>query len=218
MNTQIYIYIGFFLVLMIILSNLDKVMKHFPKENLSSYKLRPGLLSRAENNFYRAFIEYNKGDNLVFAKVRLADVFTPSGKGKSYMSDFNRISAKHVDFLVCEKESMKPLYAIELDDKSHLSEKVKKRDDFVNKLFEQTGLALVRVQARKDYSEAYFEGLFSGFDNLEKATEDSKTTLCPKCGVPMVLRTAKRGDQSGKQFLGCPNYPKCKTVIEIKQE
>lgn len=164
MNTQIYIYIGIFLVLIIIMSNLDKVMKRFPKENLSSYKLKSGLLSRAEINFYKAFMEYKKDDNPVFVKVRLADVFAPSGKGKSYVSDFNRISAKHVDFLVCDKETMKPLYAIELDDKSHLSEKVKKRDEFVDKLFTQTGLSIVRVKARKDYSEAYLDGLFGTHD------------------------------------------------------
>lgn len=33
---------------------------------------------------------------------------------------------------------------------------------------------------------------------------------CPKCGVPMVLRTARRGDRAGSQFYGCPNYPHCR--------
>ena len=218
MNTQVYIYIGIFLVLIIIMSNLDKVLGLFPKENLSSYKLQPALFSKAEINFYRAFMEYKKDTNPVFAKVRLADVFSPSGKGKAYMSDFNKISAKHVDFLVCDKETMKPLYAIELDDKSHLSEKAKKRDDFVGKLFAQTGLALVRVQARKDYSDTYLDELFSVLDDAKKNLEDNKISLCPKCGVPMILRTSKRGDKAGKQFLGCPNYPKCKMIIELKDE
>jgi hypothetical protein len=163
-------------------------------------------------------MDFKKDDNPVYVKVRLADVFTPSGKGKSYMSDFNRISSKHVDFLVCDKATMKPIYAIELDDKSHLSEKSKKRDDFVDKLYTQTGLRLVRVQARKDYSDTYLEGLFSGFDNQKKNLEINKVTLCSKCGAPMVLRTAKRGDKAGKQFLGCSNYPKCKMMLELEEE
>lgn len=29
---------------------------------------------------------------------------------------------------------------------------------------------------------------------------------CPKCGVPMVLRTIRKGDKAGQQFWGCPNW------------
>jgi len=35
---------------------------------------------------------------------------------------------------------------------------------------------------------------------------------CPKCGKPMVLRTARNGDNQGNQFWGCSGYPKCRTV------
>jgi len=33
---------------------------------------------------------------------------------------------------------------------------------------------------------------------------------CPRCGSPMVLRTATRGANAGKQFWGCSTYPACK--------
>lgn len=32
---------------------------------------------------------------------------------------------------------------------------------------------------------------------------------CPRCGSPMVLRTARRGKNSGGQFYGCSTYPRC---------
>ena len=32
----------------------------------------------------------------------------------------------------------------------------------------------------------------------------------PICGAPMVLRTARRGPNAGKQFYGCSRYPGCK--------
>ncbi|MCY2930972.1 MAG: NERD domain-containing protein [Planctomycetota bacterium] len=38
---------------------------------------------------------------------------------------------------------------------------------------------------------------------------------CPKCGSPMALRTAARGDRAGKQFFGCTKYPKCKSIINL---
>jgi hypothetical protein len=37
----------------------------------------------------------------------------------------------------------------------------------------------------------------------------------PKCGVPMVLRTANRGGQAGKQFFGGSNYPKCREIYSF---
>lgn len=35
---------------------------------------------------------------------------------------------------------------------------------------------------------------------------------CPDCGKPMIMRTAKRGANQGKQFWGCSGYPKCRIV------
>ena len=39
--------------------------------------------------------------------------------------------------------------------------------------------------------------------------------LCPKCHVPMVRRTAKKGANQGNAFFGCPNFPKCRQIINI---
>ena len=38
---------------------------------------------------------------------------------------------------------------------------------------------------------------------------------CPKCGKPMILRTARSGNNQGKQFFGCSDYPKCRMVRQI---
>lgn len=39
--------------------------------------------------------------------------------------------------------------------------------------------------------------------------------LCPKCGVTMVLRTARQGANAGNQFYGCPNFPRCRTILPL---
>ncbi len=38
---------------------------------------------------------------------------------------------------------------------------------------------------------------------------------CPTCGKTMVLRTARNGDNAGKQFWGCSGYPDCKGVVNV---
>ena len=43
----------------------------------------------------------------------------------------------------------------------------------------------------------------------EASVDSVSLQTCPKCGAQLVLRTAKRGANSGQQFYGCSNYPKC---------
>lgn len=42
--------------------------------------------------------------------------------------------------------------------------------------------------------------------------------ICPACGRPMVLRTAKSGPSIGEKFWGCSGYPICKAIIEIENK
>ncbi|MFC2063183.1 NERD domain-containing protein [Chloroflexota bacterium] len=37
-------------------------------------------------------------------------------------------------------------------------------------------------------------------------------TKCPKCGGDLVKRISSRGENRGKSFLGCKNYPRCKYI------
>ncbi len=41
-----------------------------------------------------------------------------------------------------------------------------------------------------------------------------KTPLCPSCQIPMQRRTAHQGVHAGKSFWGCPNYPRCRKIID----
>jgi len=49
----------------------------------------------------------------------------------------------------------------------------------------------------------------------EKQRQDEDVNSCPKCSKLMVLRTARSGNNQGKQFLGCSDYPKCRMVRQI---
>jgi restriction system protein len=41
------------------------------------------------------------------------------------------------------------------------------------------------------------------------------TTSCPRCGSPLVERTARSGPNAGKSFLGCKGFPKCRFVRSL---
>lgn len=51
-------------------------------------------------------------------------------------------------------------------------------------------------------------------DQSDPSDRSDHIPKCPKCGKLMVLRTAQKGKNTGKQFWGCSGYPDCKGVVE----
>ena len=87
----------------------------------------------------------------VCPKVNLGDIFfvTRPSENQSFR---NKVDRKHVDFLVCHPQTMKPLFGVELDDKSHSRSDRVERDVFVEKVFDAAGLPLVRKAARDGWA------------------------------------------------------------------
>lgn len=51
--------------------------------------------------------------------------------------------------------------------------------------------------------------------NIVEQKQQQTENACPKCGRPMVLRTAKSGENQGNQFWGCSGFPKCRVVRAV---
>jgi hypothetical protein len=52
-------------------------------------------------------------------------------------------------------------------------------------------------------------------EHLKSRLSPGAERLCPKCGSPLVLRTAKSGKRAGTQFWGCSTFPKCRVVENV---
>lgn len=188
------------------------------------YKVKDNFLTNTESSFYH-LLKQSVGDKAVICpKVGLKDIFfIGKGIGKDYMKYFGKIAQKHVDFLLCDPSTMKPLCGIELDDISHTNKKSYERDLFVEKVYKDANFELIRLSSKhsKEEIEEALTGLFDQAretpDTVENNTVQNSTepVLCPKCRIPMVLRKANKGANAGKEFYGCPNYPQCKQVISI---
>jgi very-short-patch-repair endonuclease len=115
------------------------------------YRKKDYLLSKAEKSFYHVLQNCLNDSYVIFPKVRLSDIFFVTCKEK-YQSYFNKISSKHIDFLICNKQNLTPLAAIELDDSSHANKK--EGDNFKDNLFLSAGLPLYRIKASYNYNPA----------------------------------------------------------------
>lgn len=80
----------------------------------------------------------------VLAEVALNRLlYFPNAPGRQSWQ--NRVNTRSIDFLIVDPKSLRPMVAIELDDKSHLTEKREQRDATVNTLCAGAGLRLVRL-------------------------------------------------------------------------
>ena len=118
------------------------------------YAKKKYLLSKAEFSFYRVLSQACGGSFVICPKVRLGDlIYVRKGTDKR-MSWVNRINRSHIDFVLCDPQTMQPLAAVELDDSSHDSERAKQRDAMKDKACAAAGLPLLRFKAQRSYDPA----------------------------------------------------------------
>jgi hypothetical protein len=83
------------------------------------YQRTPRLLTEGEYAFWVPLYHAVKGRYRVFCKVRLADVIQCPAERGDERRWFRKIGNYHVDFVICNPATTRPLLVIELDDRSH---------------------------------------------------------------------------------------------------
>jgi ssDNA-binding Zn-finger/Zn-ribbon topoisomerase 1 len=200
-----------------------------PAQEALPYQKAEALFTPAERSFLGVLHQAVGNNAAIFGKVRVADVVEPkAGLGRSVRQKaFNKISAKHFDFLVCDKEDLSVACAIELDDGSHNSKRRHERDEFLNGVCEAAGVPLIQVPAKSAYVISEVRNLLPRYLTVKNTPEpepsqapaieksENNGRFCPNCSATMVKRVAKNGKHAGKSFWACKAYPKCKTIEAI---
>lgn len=117
------------------------------------YGLREDFLSPAELSFFRVLKSELPAEWHLVAKVNLVDLFFIRQPHRNQAAR-NRIDRKHVDLVICDTLTMKPLLGIELDDASHQRKDRVERDAFVDQVFAAAGLPILHVKAARGYQPA----------------------------------------------------------------
>lgn len=115
------------------------------------YIMNETILTERERAFYRILKPVaDKLELQICPKVRVADIVSIKKGTKDWQKWFNKIKSKHVDFLLCDYD-MNIVLLIELDDRSHETERAQKNDRLKNAIF---GDRLVRIRSLKEDVEA----------------------------------------------------------------
>lgn len=226
-------------------ANLDPRAGKVRLRNPFPYQKISFLLSPAERSFFGVLEQAVGGDYRIFAKVRVADVISvvPMRNRTLWQRAFNRISAKHFDFVLCDRDSLSVVGVIELDDKSHRRRNRQVRDAFLVEVCRASGLPLLQIPASRTYSMTTIRAQVRsalGKEEYGLLTPDLKQRVaevqvypsapgvktphssrvskpsspaCPACHAPLVKRQAKIGPNAGQEFWGCSAFPKCRMTV-----
>lgn len=110
------------------------------------YGRKPMIMSEAETSFYHRLESVVDGRYYIFPQIHLSALLINQTKGRYWKAAFQRINRTSVDYVLCDKQTMSPVYAVELDDSTHDSENRKARDAGVEKMLRDVGLPLLRFR------------------------------------------------------------------------
>lgn len=147
------------LIFVIIILMMDLILTKIPKqekienEDLSSlYEKKTYLLTQNELKFYKLLKSITDKNNLnLFSQVALYEII--KSKNIKY---FNKIKSKTIDFVITDV-NCKIKLCIELDDPTHIKENRQKRDKFVDNLFKELNIKLIRIPVQSYYKLSELE-------------------------------------------------------------
>ncbi len=133
------------------------------------YKLTQRVFSPKEGYFYRDVRPIaDKLGLIVFTKMRLADLlYIPKGTDNE-KAWFNRIKAKHIDFIFVDS-NYKIRLLVEIDDQTHNRSDRQARDEEVDEMFRQQGLEILHLRAwGRQYGADDLETIITNALNVQK--------------------------------------------------
>lgn len=137
------------------ISQQQQYQQHKQNYNRLPYSLIESVLTNYEKILYSILAPFcSKYNFILLSKVRIADFVKPlqQNNRSNFYHWFNRIASKHVDFLICQPQTFRPLVAIELDDYTHKYKSRQERDIFVDDVYASIGLPVLHITQLQEYN------------------------------------------------------------------
>lgn len=214
---------SYILVLVIALAVFGFLFLSLKRAVSPEYRAIPFLLTKSELNFFkqlnRKLNENMPGMFQLNSKVRLADICTNTNKKD--IASFNRISRKHVDFVITELSTSKVVCAIELDDRSHNSASAIKRDTQKNTALRSANITLIRIKNTRNYSKVINNSVMTELERYQanngpepirtmEKKKDFLVSSCPKCRSTNMDKHEMKFPNRGEIYYECDS---CSTRI-----
>lgn len=135
-------------------SNIDNIIENHQINYSYYYRPKRYVITLNELNFYTVLMEVTKElDLILFSQVSLYNIIETKDNldYSTKTSYFNKIASKSIDFVLVDKKDCRIKLCIELDDTSHKKQNRIERDKFINQLFEDLEINLLRYPSYNVY-------------------------------------------------------------------
>jgi len=158
MNNYLYIFFAVCTVGYVIYMYLNKVDNNTNsieiKKTEYKYQAKQYFMTKSENDFFHMLNNVASDRYFIFPQAHLSAILDEKVKnGQSWKGAFKHINGKSVDYVLCDKQTLKIAYAVELDDYTHNYHNRQERDKEVERMFQSAGILLVRFSNYKTLSE-----------------------------------------------------------------
>lgn len=121
-------------------------------KSVYDYRLRKEIMTNSERECFAVLLEIVSDKYHIFPQIHLPTIldYKTSDRSRTFGA-FKHINEKSVDFVLCEKKTLAPKLAIELDDWSHWLSRRQDRDREVERILKEAGLPLLRIEKIEIY-------------------------------------------------------------------
>ncbi len=116
-----------------------------------NYQKRDFLFSAEERAFLAVLDEAVQDTWRVFGRIPVTDLLTPRNLDRDPEARklFDTVESRRFSFVVCDKNDLGVICALQVDDVQSAPVSVKRSNDPLSNLCESAGLALIRVDSKK---------------------------------------------------------------------
>jgi len=130
------------------------------KKTTYNYQAKQYIMTKSENDFFR-MLDSVAGDRyFIFPQAHLSAILDEKVKGQDWKAAFRHINGKSVDYVLCDKQTLMPVSAVELDDYTHNYSNRQECDREVERIFNGAGIPLVRFSDKSISEEQIAKRFF----------------------------------------------------------
>ena len=150
MENLILIIIGFGVIVLVATRLMPKKKSKVESEDcydLNQYYLKKSIVTPVEKWMFAIIKDELTEEYIVAPKVGIKD-FVGVKNGNNYMKYFGHIAQRHIDFLVCKRDTLAPAFGIEIDDTSHEQQQRKTRDQENDQIYHAIGIKVLHIPTK----------------------------------------------------------------------
>lgn len=130
----------------------DNLEQNTNEEQKPNYKIKQSQITECEKYFYDIFKKHFSNNYDVRPQIPLSSIIE---KEKNFSREYQNELYRVIDFGIFDKNTLRPLLLIEINDSTHSQKNRRERDTKVKSICDNAGIKLITFWTKFDNTETY---------------------------------------------------------------